>query len=121
MNEHPEKGQFSSIQAGLLPLYSRDWAGAFVLPVDVPVPKPEVWESLVAALKPGVSAVIPTYQGRGGHPVLLSRDLCSKILECDPAHSRLDVLLRQSENVVRIEVADSQIVKNMNQLADYQL
>lgn len=119
VNEHPENGQFSSIQAGLLPLYSRDWAGAFVLPVDVPAPAPKVWEFLVSQLKPEVAAVIPTYKGRGGHPVLLSRDLCSKILDADPMTSRLDDILHKTKGVLRVEVDDERIVKNLNFSEDY--
>jgi hypothetical protein len=47
----------------------------------VPCPGKEVFEKLVGAFIFSMDAVIPRYQSRGGHPVLLGGDLLSRLAE----------------------------------------
>jgi molybdenum cofactor cytidylyltransferase len=106
-------GQFSSLQAG-----ARALAGspAFVLPVDVPCAAPEVWAALQLALDPRTDACVPETLGRGGHPVLLSRDaLCSLLaIPHDSPEARLDMQLHRLRAVKRVAVRDPRIRLNLN-------
>ena len=109
INPDPDRGSFSSLQVGL-----QDLAGpVFLGPLDCPVAP--VLASLFAALQPGVEGVSPTYQGRGGHPVLLSAVLAANLRTLNPDHSdsRLDHQLKAAR-ARRLEVADPQVVLNLN-------
>lgn len=120
-NETPEKGQFSSLQAGLRPLFARDWECCYVLPVDVPVPQKSVWEKLKTEFHTNLDAVVPSIKNQGGHPVLLSRKLCTRILSLDPntENARLDLMLRDSNKVKHAAVDDERVLENRNTALDY--
>jgi CTP:molybdopterin cytidylyltransferase MocA len=131
INPLPEHGPFSSIQAGIkvaLEMNSTtaaagsDFPGVFVLPIDVPVPEKEVWLALSEAFTAETQVVQPVYRDgdrlRGGHPVLISRNEMSKILEMSSS-GRLDERLRalsaaSEKSVKRVEVKDSGILTNLN-------
>ena len=112
VNEAPERGQFSSLQVGLAALRS---SAVFCLPIDVPAPLSPVWQVLANALKGGVKAVMPTHQGRGGHPVLLSAALAAELNALSPL-ARLDEALQALEptQLLRVEVEDSRVTMNLN-------
>lgn len=119
INPLPEFGPFSSIQCGLRRFASAE--SAFVCPVDVPIAGSEVLQALLRA-RDGSDAdlrvCLPTYDGRGGHPVLLSRKFIGTLLEVSPDSegARLDVQIRRCspETVIRVPVADSDVLKNIN-------
>ncbi|GAH22194.1 unnamed protein product, partial [marine sediment metagenome] len=74
-NTHPERGFFSSIQCGLQALSSTNQVGVFILPLDVPCPQKHVWELLALGLSSfKINVSIPEFNGKKGHPVLLSED-----------------------------------------------
>lgn len=117
-------GQLSSLQAGLTALLEdRTWPAVFVTPVDALPVEPGVCEVLAVALvKRKLAAVKPALGGKGGHPVLLSRALCRRILKLDPHTGRLDLLLRTLEEqgrCARIEAGSETILANLNDPAVY--
>lgn len=87
MSEHPllpvkwvqnkiwPKGQFSSAAAGISEALSDNSSGALLLPVDVVGINVKTIRSILdaASQMPAIDAIIPTYKGRGGHPVYLSK------------------------------------------------
>ena len=79
-------GMFTSVKAGIRRV--RDEA-AFVLPVDCPLVPPGVFRRLLEAPGP---AVVPAFQGRRGHPVLVRRQLFCRILEEPDGSSLRDLL-----------------------------
>ena len=122
VNPEPDRGPFSSLQVGLEALPSG--SGAWILPLDVPCPAEEVWRELEQhGMGPAVDAAVPTYQGHGGHPVLLSPELVARLLALPVEHpdSRLDRQLHQlpRERVVRIEVRDPRVLDNLNTAEDF--
>jgi CTP:molybdopterin cytidylyltransferase MocA len=89
-------------------------AGLFVLPVDVPAPRPETWRALLHHDRPA----IPALAGRRGHPVFLPTDWVSEhlspdVIDClDPADRRLDRLI--GSDAVIIAVDDPAVTFNLN-------
>ena len=68
----PELDMFASIRWGLRHLISdAGWRAVVILPVDHPLVQPETVSELAKVAAP---AAIPVYEGKHGHPVLLSRD-----------------------------------------------
>lgn len=123
INPHPELGQFSSLQSALKFLELSRAAGAFVCPVDVPLPQKKTLTTLEMNFTPSLCARIPTYQSRGGHPVLLSADFMRRLLSLSPSDvdARLDrQIQRLSPNEIdRIEIEDPNLLANMNYIEDY--
>ena len=117
VNPHPDKGQFSSIQYGLLALSKVSHAGVFILPVDVPCPNRSVWEQLAKGLSSfDVNVSIPEFKGKKGHPVLLSDEFKQHLLKCSP-DSRLDFEINKQKDKQKakiISVKDKNITRNLN-------
>lgn len=67
-------GMFASLRCGLTTL-SKDAAGAFIFLGDMPRIPQTVAGKLLAAVRSGSLAAIPSVEGRWGHPVLISRSL----------------------------------------------
>lgn len=117
INPQPQFGPFSSIQVGAAnaqPL-SHAVSGYFwILPIDVPCPKRQVWERLADS---NAQACVPTFEGRGGHPVKLSDSFLHRIRQCpsNGEDARLDrqIQLLGSE-AERLEVDDPDIIRNIN-------
>lgn len=84
-------------------------------PVDVPPIHADVLGQLLragASLAPD-KALIPTWQGRDGHPILLGPEL---VLAClrEPSPPHLHAVLAATENHPRLEVQDEQVIFNLN-------
>ncbi len=122
INPNPEKGQFSSIQCSLAAIPENFTSGVFILPVDVPCPKKEVWQQLALELNnASTQVVVPSYQSKRGHPVLISNDFKNYLLLCS-SHSRLDYEIKKQEKELRakfISVQDRNILLNLNTLEDW--
>jgi CTP:molybdopterin cytidylyltransferase MocA len=130
MNPEPENGPFSSIQAGVRRALEPDFQGirgAYVLPIDVPVAKKEVWSALFAALSEGARVAQPVIEGRegthGGHPVLLSLEEM-RVLTTLKSTDRLDQHLHALDTLApgqlkRVKVSDPTILANLNTPEDW--
>lgn len=111
----PDGPMFESLLIGLRSVAAtRAPQGVFVLPVDTPWPGGAAARALIA----GHPAAIPTFEGRGGHPVWLSWAWVSGLLAQDaqggiPASQRrLDALL--TPIAARVPVDAPEVVLNLN-------
>ncbi len=112
------KGQFSSVAAGISEAISEDSSGVVLFPVDVIGVGVNTIQAILdaASRMPDIDAIIPTCNGKGGHPVYLSKKFCKNLiaLDLDDENSRLDVQLSRCETKFRIETKDAAILKNVN-------
>ena len=117
INPNPERGQFSSLICGLQEVSDSHKSGVFILPLDVPCPNKEVWKQLAFNLNSfEVSVLIPQFQGKKGHPVLLSEEFKNYLLSCDK-DTRLDHEIRKKDEQGKgkiISVNDNNITLNIN-------
>lgn len=117
-NPQPEKGQFSSLCWGLKSLLPSVKQAIFILPIDVPAPKPACWNLIASAFHPSISVVIPSFQGRGGHPILINVQLVQHLIEIGDTQpdARLDRVLQGlgSNEKVYVPVDDASIRDNLN-------
>lgn len=135
-NRDWEKGKFSSVLCGissviasemkqsgvgsrLLRFTRNDIRGILLLPVDTVLVPPEVMKQIIdEGVKTGRN-IIPTFDGRGGHPVFLTQILAKEIAANHKEDERLDHVLNGSNNVNRLEVSSQMILSNINTLEDW--
>ncbi len=81
LNQDYRLGQLSSLQTAIRALEGSPVSGLLVVPVDHPAVEPEVVAALLktfAAEQPEV--LVPTFEGRRGHPVIFSLRLFAELL-----------------------------------------
>lgn len=81
LNPEWEKGQLSSICAGVCSLMGIDTDGMVLCPVDHPLVSTGLVNELVEQFySKGKAVVLPTYKGRRGHPAIFSSALYAELL-----------------------------------------
>ncbi|MBU1694241.1 MAG: nucleotidyltransferase family protein [Verrucomicrobia bacterium] len=111
LNKDWEKGRFTSVQAGLRAL--GDFDGCIILPVDAVGLRAETVRTVLAhASEIHAAAVRPTYRGKDGKLLWVSRALAEELLRASPGDQRLDDLVR--ERAERISVDDPALLSNVN-------
>ena len=116
INDHPERGRFSSLKLGLQNLSKS--SSCYIQNVDNPFVTDELLESMDKLTKPD-SYVVPVYQGKGGHPVLIGANIITQLLSYDDTdHDLKDILVKFRK--IEIETTDINILVNINSQEDYQ-
>ncbi len=108
-NPHPEDGMLSSIQCGLATL-PQHASGTLLWPVDIPL----ISASTLTALldRDPERLVLPTFGGRGGHPVWLPAARFGDVREL-PRTSSLR-MLRERHPALRVAVHDPEVVHDLD-------
>src|SRR5438876_11888435 len=101
-NPNYEQGMVTSFQAGIRAL-SWDTSGAFLLLVDHPVVEAATIESMIINLAPN-RIVLPTFEGRRGHPVLFSSEALEEILALGPSEGANIVVRKNPDRVIEVPV-----------------
>ncbi len=111
-NTDYEMGQLSSIKCGL-GACSNDSSAAFVWPVDCPFISLTTIATLVNKHEQNLSKnIIPTNQGRKGHPPLLTAEQYKDIFNTPIEHG-LNNLLNENNSIL-VEINDNGILKTFN-------
>jgi molybdenum cofactor cytidylyltransferase len=95
-----EQGMITSFQAGIRVL-PWDAAGAFLFLVDHPLVEVETLERLIERLAPG-RIIVPTYDGRRGHPVLFAPDILDEVLGLLPTEGANIVVRKDPTRVIEV-------------------
>ena len=119
VNENDPEGMFSSVIAGIRTLQP-DREAFFLLPVDVPLVRPQTVLDLLEALSKTPSKILyPVYRGKRGHPPLISTDYLKEI-QCWKGTGGLRAFLEQYESQSsEVEVADEYILRGLNTPEDF--
>jgi len=108
VNRDYEKGQSSSVKAGLKEVGATTQA-VLVLPGDVALIDPRsinmVLETYNHERKP---IVVAAHNGRLGHPILLGRELFGEIEQIDEASFGLKSVVKKHEQAMRLVETDSE-------------
>lgn len=117
VNEHPERGMFSSIRAGMAAL-PPDCGHVFVHPVDIPLVRRMTVRTLLDAARAQESVpLLPVYKGEPGHPPLFPAAVRGAVLRASDNDCLRDIL--QQFSPVSVPVADAFILKDMDRPEDY--
>ena len=98
VNPTAEIGLFSSTQCGLKQIKH---AYTFISHGDMPSLSPVIFQALWQAR--GEHAVLPTYDGRNGHPVLLPKEMAQRMSAVPPEGSAKNWLLQNSHRFLPLE------------------
>ena len=106
VNPNPEMGRTGTVQCGI---HAVGVGPVLIVPVD----RPGFSDSTLTSLLAASTTTCPASGGRGGHPLLLSEEDASRILEVAPS-----VPLRDLIEPVRIEVLDPHLHLNVDKTSD---
>ena len=106
-----EKGMFSSVQTGVGEM-TEDF---FLTPGDYPLLKPSTLATLLRHRGP---VRVPTFEGRGGHPIFISGSLIEALLK-EPYASNLK-RFRDRQTVTWVPVDDRGSIEDMDTIEDYE-
>lgn len=119
-NENPESGQLSSVIAGLIAAEEFRPDGALIHPVDHPAIGPNVIESLVEGFaKSKRPIIIPTCNGKRGHPVLFSSTMFQELKDSSLDIGARQVVRSHSQEIFEVETNDAGILLNVDSPDDY--
>jgi molybdenum cofactor cytidylyltransferase len=120
VNPEYRRGQTSSLQAGLRALDSPDLEAVVLCLVDQPLISADTVLALVMTFRrTGAPVVIPTFQDRRGHPVLIARALFSELLSLDPGEGANTVIRKYRDATQLVEVNDSGILLDVDDPETY--
>lgn len=113
-------GQLSSLQAALRVLVNRPVDGALVCLVDHPAITREVVRAVLERFRNHASRIIiPTCNGRRGHPVLFAADLFQELLDAPLEEGARVVVRRHAAEVELVETGEEGILLDVDLPADY--
>ncbi len=120
VNPDYRSGQTSSLQAGLRSLRADNPDAVLLCLVDHPAVRAETVRSIVATFRRcGAPVVIPTYQGRRGHPVLIGRQVFDELLQLAPDAGADSVVRRYRPATQFVEVEDEGVAIDVDDPESY--
>ena len=79
----------------------------------------EIKEVILAHRLSGARLVLPEWEGRGGHPVLISLSLRESLLNLDPRRGLRALFDAHADEVLRLPVASPYVARDMDTWEDY--
>jgi molybdenum cofactor cytidylyltransferase len=121
-NPAPERGQFSSLQTGLREVLNQGRDTAIVTLVDRPPPEAGTLDGLVnffAKKNHNVWALVPEYQGRHGHPILVGREIIEKFLRAPATANASEIEHANMQHISYLPVNDPLVTANVDTPEEY--
>jgi molybdenum cofactor cytidylyltransferase len=119
INSNPEKGQLSSIKLALDQLDAAT-AGCLIWPVDQPAVSSNVVEGLVQLfLQTYAPLVLPTYEGKRGHPTIIHSALFPEFLAASLEEGPKNIILSRLKECALLPTAESAVIEDIDTPADY--
>ena len=108
-------GMLTSLQAGLRALPA-ECEEVFFTPVDHPAVDIATLDALLSSPSP---VVIPRFNGKRGHPVLLRRAIAHEFLSAAPSSKVHDIIDRHAAEIAYIETGDPGVTDDIDDPALY--
>lgn len=119
LNEHYDRGMFSSVQTGVNNLTGQSRA-FFLHPADIPFVQPDTLQSLIAEFSTGGMDICrPLYLSKHGHPPLVSLSLAAAIREFKEEGGMRTLLARYAEKSRDVPCNDPGILMDIDTPEDY--
>ena len=115
INREWKKGQLSSMQAAIRSLRSGETDGILLCLIDHPLISAALVGQLVHQFyESGKLIVIPTYNSKRGHPIILSSALYGELLEAPPEVGARAVVWNHRDDVLEMPTEEQGVVLNLN-------
>jgi molybdenum cofactor cytidylyltransferase len=119
-NRQPDADMLSSVRAGLRTLPPETDAALVVLG-DQPSIRPAMVSEMIGAFQTaGRGIVVPAYEGRRGHPLLLAAKYFDEVLSQYDGVGLRDLLHAHTDDVYELAVTERGILDDMDRPADYE-
>ncbi|MCX6335123.1 MAG: nucleotidyltransferase family protein, partial [Bacteroidia bacterium] len=118
-NADYKEGMLSSVKCGFrfLPHY---FEAALVFQGDQPMIKPEITDMVIAAYRrSGKGIVMPVFENKRGHPLLLSSRYLEEISSLSPETGLREIASRHSDDVYEVNTGTAEILKDIDTEEDY--
>ena len=120
LNDDPTSEMGTSIIRGV-ELLSTKPGCVLVALVDHPAVPAEVVTSLIIRWRAGAKIVIPTWNERGGHPVLIDSSYRPELLQLDQARGLKSLIDNHRTDVVRLPVDSPYVAQDIDKWDDYRV
>ena len=119
LNEEAGSEMGASIARGVERI-SEETGAILVALVDQPAVPPSVIRELVEAReRTGAPVVVPVWEGRGGHPVLVGAELRAELLRLDEGEGLRGLLRGRSSEVLRLPVGSPYVRRDVDTWEEY--
>jgi len=115
VNGHPERGMFSSIQAGIAEAGD---STVLVLPADMPFVRSETIRLVADRSQQADLVVVPQMNHRRGHPIAIPSHLCRPLVSFSPETSLKEALRSLHVSPYLLDVDDPGILRDVDVPAD---
>jgi molybdenum cofactor cytidylyltransferase len=116
--ELAEHGMGNSLAAALA--HTADCSAVLVALADMPLVSPATIASLMEAARPD-RIVVPFFEQQRGNPVMIGKDFLPELAELKGDSGARQLMRQHPELVVRVDVNDSGILRDIDTLAELQL
>ncbi len=118
-NQRFEEGMLSSVQAGI-DAAGPETDGMLVLLGDQPMVSETVINRLISVFqKSEKGLIIPTFNGKRGHPVLISSKYKNEVKSINPETGLRELFFNNPDDVLEIEVETGDVLKDIDTPEDY--
>jgi CTP:molybdopterin cytidylyltransferase MocA len=115
MNREWELGQLSSIWAGVRSLEGNDTDGIILCPVDHPLVSARLVSELIDRFYEAKKAIVlPTYNGKRGHPVIFCSQLFGELLAAPADMGARTVVWAHAADVLEVPTDEEGVTLNLN-------
>lgn len=120
INDQPQLGQFSSLKIAIENINNKNLPFLMCL-ADHPFVKKETYKKILDASQNKTEyVIIPSFEGRKGHPVLFSSNFINNIKSADNSITTKDIINDKKEKVMILNVYDSGILMDTDTPEDFQ-
>src|SRR5262245_23853974 len=121
INDDYRRGMLSSIKVGLASLSPNEDAALIAL-VDQPMIAKEIIDTLIDAFDAGAKGIaLPTYEGKHGHPIIISARYFEEIMQLDedsPEGLRL-FIDKHRDDTLEVPVPTQAVIEDIDLPEDY--
>ncbi|MQF69025.1 nucleotidyltransferase family protein [SAR202 cluster bacterium AD-804-J14_MRT_500m] len=119
-NPHYKQGRSTSIRAGVKALESSNVDSLLILNIDQPRQISSIKSLVKSHQEAGSLITIPTYQGKGGHPVIFSTSLLAELSQVSEDSQGIKALVRRHEKEThRLDLGLEEVLLDFNTKEEY--
>lgn len=118
-NINYDKGMLSSVVCGFNSIPESAEAALVFLGDQPQISKKVIWNVINTWKASEKGMIIPTFNGRRGHPVLIETKYIEEINRLDPEKGLRQLMQKFSKDIAEVEVAEAEILRDIDTPEDY--